>query len=45
MVVADVLQRGGNAGDEIFLPDDGHGETPLNSFRVMDAMGVCAVAI
>ena len=36
VVVADVLQRARNAGDEIFLPDDGHGGS-LHSSRVFDA--------
>jgi hypothetical protein len=31
MVVADVLQSGGNGGDKIFLADDGHEQLPLNS--------------
>src|SRR4249919_3645045 len=40
VVVADVLERAGNAGDEIFLADYGHRISPRSSnpSRVMDAV-------
>jgi hypothetical protein len=41
VVVADVLQRACNAGDEIFLPNDGHGAPSiLNPLRVIHASGL-----
>jgi hypothetical protein len=36
VVVADVLQRRSNAGNKIFLPDDGHGEAPRKQFRLIE---------